>query len=160
MPETISVQDTGNEFKIEAKYSLQDLGTENEELKNLINKKVEALMNDRAADIMANPPKKWMGMRIDRDAIKAKLEEHATTMDALLKGHQEEIAKLSGAKDLVTDVYFFGEEFAKEVKAAVNTKIGEAVASAEKRGIGEVVGGGASNAISNNRQALEDASKQ
>ncbi|MBI5421742.1 hypothetical protein HZA44_01260 [Candidatus Peregrinibacteria bacterium] len=157
MAETISIQDTGKEFKIEAKYGPQDLGTENTELQNLVNKKIEALMNEKAADILANPPKKWMGMKIDRDAIKSKLEEHATAMDSLLKTHKEEITKLAGSKDLVTDVYFFGEEFAKEVKVALNTKIGDAVATAEKRGVGEVVGGGAKEASKSYLQRVEDA---
>ena len=157
MPETISIQDTGKEFKVEAKYSLQDLGVENEEIQSRINKKVESLMNDRTADILANPPKKWLGMKVDRDMIKSKLEEHAVTVDALVKAHKDEIAKLGTSTDLNLDAYNLGEALAKEVKAALNAKMNEIVNTAEKRGIGEVVGGGAKEATKSYAQRLEDA---
>lgn len=154
MPETISVQDTGKEFKVEAKYSLQDLGTENEDLKNRINKKVEDLMGSKVKEFELKPIKKYLLLE-DRNAMKAKLEEYATTMDALVKSHMDTMRGLKGIVDY--EVMQLGETLEKELKVALNAKVGEVVSSAEKRGIGEVVGGGAKEATKSYAQKLEDA---
>jgi hypothetical protein len=135
MKPMITVEDTGKEFKIN--IELEGLQLENDALEKRLETKVRELMEFMAKMVLIAPPKKWLGLSINREAVKARLDELANTVEQLLIEKKEEL--LERAKSMNVDIATleFGTVLREKVTAQLNRKVGEVVAAAETRGAAE-----------------------
>jgi hypothetical protein len=131
MKPMITVEDTGKEFKINVE--LEGLQLENDTLQKSLEMKAKEMMDFYEKMVLIAPPKKWAGLSVNREAVKAKLVEAANATEQLLVEKKEEIRDRAKSMNVDIATLEFGTVLREKVTAQLNKKIGETVAVAKGR---------------------------